>query len=134
MAKTAKPKTAIQIAADKARDALAAAKDRDAKGSNDTTKKAVEHAKTALAPALKAENRERFTGVGGGRVAKALSVLDTLKQIANRRTYEYSKADIDAAVNAIKAKLAEVEKTFETALATTPTAEKKAAPKAFKFE
>jgi hypothetical protein len=134
MAKTAKPKSKAQIAADQARKAYSDAKERDAKGSNATTKAAVDHAKTTMTVAVKVENRGRFLDVGGGRFGKILSTLDTLKQVANRRTYEYSQPDIDKAFASIDAKVAEVKATFVTAMQTAPTAEKKAAPKVFKFE
>jgi hypothetical protein len=134
MARTAKAKSKIGIAADTARKALADAKERNAKNSTDTTKKAVEHAEGIAKAAVKAENRERFVNVGGGRIGKAIALLETLRQVANRRSYEYTQADIDKAMTAIDAKVADIKSVFVAALATPVAAEKKTTEKkAFEF-
>jgi hypothetical protein len=134
MAKTAKPKTKISIAADAARKAYNDAKDRDTKTSTAQTKAALDHAKTTKATAEKAEARERFLNIGGGRVGKSIAVIETLRQIANRRSYEYSATDIDKAFAGIDAKVAEIKAVFTAAMQSPVAAEKKPAPKVFKFE
>jgi len=134
MTKTAKAKTKVGLATNYARKVLADAKERDAKSSTETTVKAVTHAKEALAVAVDAENRERFLSLGGGRVGKIIATIETFGQVANRRSYNYSAADITKAFAAVDAKLAATKAIFQTALATVPSAEKKAVPAAFKFE
>jgi hypothetical protein len=134
MAKTAKAKTKIQIEADKAREALAKAKEAHSKNANDTTLKAVGHAMTVKNAAEKAENRERFLSLGGGRVGKVIATIETLRQCTNRKSFEFTADDWTKAKAAMTAKIADIDKAFEIALATVPTADKKAAPATFKFE
>jgi hypothetical protein len=134
MARKAKAKSKVALAAEAARKALADAKERNAKNSTPTTVAAVSHAATILKDAVAKENRERFLTIGGGRVAKTLAVLETLKQVANRKSYDYSAADIEKATSAINHKVGEIEAAFAAALATPVAADRKTATvKAFEF-
>lgn len=81
--------------------------------------------KTAPATAAKADNktpRERFLSVGANRVGKAIKALRNVKQIANRKTYEYTPAEIEKATRALRAEMEVVEKTFRDAIEGKTTA------------
>lgn len=115
---TAEP-TSIQKAAEAARTALATAKEKLSKQDNATNKAAADHAETRLKDAVKAENRERFENVGGGRVAKIINAIGTLKNVSARRLYEYDATDVTNAFQAIRAELDKTEKAFTSALSTS---------------
>lgn len=131
MARTKSDQTPIQKAAETARAAYSQAKDKLAKADNATNKAAVDHAETRMREAIKNENRERFENIGGGRVAKAIAVIGTLKNVSNRRSYEYTADDVSTAFTAIRAALKASEDAFTNALATT--SEKKTSGIAAKF-
>lgn len=131
MARTKSDQTPIQKAAETAKTAYATAKDKLTKQDNATNKAAVDHAETRMRDAVKAENRERFESIGGGRVAKAIAVIGTLKNVSNRRSYEYNAEDVTKAFGAIRAALKTSEDAFNAALSTTT--EKKTAGLAAKF-
>lgn len=131
MARTAKAKSAVTVAADKARADLKAAKEKHEKSATEANKKAVETAGAKLKDAVALENRERFENVGGGRVAKLLKTFEGVEAVANRRAYSFDKEDIDAMFKAIDAAYDSAKAAFDRALSTT--SEKKGGDPAAKF-
>lgn len=133
-----KTATAAREAVKASKEALGAAKEKLAKADTDANKKAVaaaeERVKAAeekLKVAAKAENRERFENVGGGRVAKVLGMLKNLKGVANRRTYDFDSEDVKAMFAALQGELNSAKDAFERSL--TATTEKKAGVAKEKF-
>ncbi len=94
MAKTAKAKTPVTIAADKARDAYKKAKEANTKADNATTQKALADAKTARDTAVTAESRERFLTIGNARVLKASAALSQIGKMNQPRSYIYNEEDL----------------------------------------
>ncbi len=94
MAKTAKEKTKISLAADKARADYSKAKDANTKADNATTKKALEEAKTVRDAAVKSEARERFVNIASARVKKAVAALNQIGKMNQPRSYSYTEEDI----------------------------------------
>lgn len=86
--------THIQKTAAVARDKFAKAQEAVAKNKTAATEAAVASAKTEMEAANKAENRERFTRVGGARVGKVISSIENVGKLAKPRAYEFSEADI----------------------------------------
>jgi hypothetical protein len=71
------------------------------------------------APAKKTETksaRERMTTVGTKRVSKVLKALRNLQPVANRKSYEYTSADVTKIFSAIDAEVSAVKATFNAAL------------------
>jgi hypothetical protein len=73
---------------------------------------------TGAAPAKKDNKtpRERFTSVGAKRVSKALKALRNLQPVANKKSYEFSAADVDKLSGALRSELNAVETAFKNAL------------------
>ncbi len=94
MAKTAKEKTPVMKAADKARADYTKAKEVNVKTDNAATKKALEDAKTARDTAVKAEARERFVSIASARVKKAVVALNQIGKMNQPRSYSYTEEDI----------------------------------------
>lgn len=148
MAKPKKAPSAAMLAAEAAREALksakealTAAKDKLAKADTDANKKAVATAEARVKEAdektktaVKAENRERFKGVGGGRVAKLLTALKNLKGVANRRTYEFSEDDVSKMFAAINAEVKSARDAFDRSLTATTEKKPGAAKEVFNFD
>lgn len=101
MAKQKSEKTAVQIAADKAREAYAKAKEANEKSDNATTQKHLADAKAARDAAVAAERRERFERVGGGRVSTAINALVNVGKLNVPASYSYTESDIAKAESAI---------------------------------
>ncbi len=61
--------------------------------------------------------RERFLSVGASRVGKAIKAVRNVRNIASRKSYEYSEPEVRKALAAIRAEVDGLEKTFNDALA-----------------
>lgn len=105
MAKKAAEKTPAQKATEAARAKLTTAEKANADKPTDATKKAMTDAQSALKECIKAENRERFVRVAGGRVKKARTALRNLANVASPRSYLYDASDVDKAEKALTAEL-----------------------------
>lgn len=89
--------------------------------------------KPASAPAKKADNktpRQRFLDVGTKRANKAIKSVRNLNNIANRKSYEYTEAEANKLLSALRSELTKVENTFKAALSGTGG---KAAEEGFTF-
>lgn len=129
MAKAKTELSPIQIAAKNARAKVEKATEAVTKTKNAQTEKALADAESELAVAVRAENRERFERVGGGRVAKALSSLDNIAKLAKPRSYEYSDSDVAK----MEAAITSAAVTAVTALRNAKQAKKAGAVAGFKF-
>lgn len=114
MAKTAQAETAVQVAANKARDTYAKAKDANEKNDNANTQATLAKAKDAMKEAVKAENRERFMNVGKRRTLKARAAILQLVKVANPKGYDFTPEE----GKKIVAGLVEAVKKVETAFAS----------------
>lgn len=135
MAKTKKAPTPVMIAAEAAREAYKTANDAwDAASKNDdgtpkgkaaeAAKAKRDEAKAARDAAEKAENRERFKTLGGGRVNRAVAGVKLLSNIANLRMYDFTQADVDKITTALDAAVKGVKTAFTEALSPTGKAAK----------
>lgn len=132
MVGVARQKSPLEKAGEAARAALSKAKEAHEKNPNATTKAALDAASAKAKDATKAENRERFVKIGGARTTIAIAKLGALAKVANKRSYEFSEADIAKMVAAIEAELNGMREVFLASLKTGP---KTAAVKnVFKFD
>ncbi|MDE2021222.1 MAG: hypothetical protein KGJ13_12875 [Patescibacteria group bacterium] len=117
MAKKKAEKTPVQLAADKAREHYKAAKEKSEKApNNDVLKNATKASQEKMREAIAAECRERFLRVGAIRVTKAIKALETLRQVANPRSYQFTEDDVGKALARIKREYEATALAFETAL------------------
>lgn len=86
--------SAIGKAAQVARDKHAKAVETATKTKSVANDAAVGTAKAEMDAANKAENRERFTRVGGARVSKVISSIENVGKLAKPRSYDFGEADI----------------------------------------
>lgn len=117
--RTKKEATPAQKAVDAAKTAYDTAKDKHTKQANDANTTALAKAKMALNNALAAVNRERFENVVGGRVAKLITTIQTLRNGSNRRSYGYTEADVQKMFASIDGELKMTRNAFESALKST---------------
>lgn len=66
--------------------------------------------------ATDAESRERFLRVGAIRVTKAIKALETLRAVANPRSYKFGEEDVSKVLAALKREYEATAHAFETAL------------------
>ena len=117
MAKKKAEKTPVQLAADKAREHYKACKEKSDKApNNDSLKATTKAAQEKMRAAVDAECRERFLRVGAIRVTKAIKALETLRQVANPRSYKFGEEDVGKALAALKKEYEATANAFETAL------------------
>ena len=66
---------------------------------------------------MKADNEKRtkFVKLAEGRVQAALTAIRKIGNLANRRSYEFSEADIKKIMKAMRDALAETERKFDPA-------------------
>ena len=133
MAKPKSEPTPAMKAAEKARAAYDAARKLHAKQANDANLKAVATARTALSEATTKVNRERFENIAGGRVAKALTVIGSLRNCANRRSYQYESDDVSTMFTALETELKNAKAEFDKALTVTPSDKKATGAAKFTF-
>lgn len=81
--------------------------------------------KAAVKAKAKETARKRFLEVGAARVSKAIKSLRSVRNCANRKTYEYSKPEAEKAILALRQELTAVENEFRNQLEgkTTSTGE-----------
>lgn len=96
--------------------AYAAAKEKDAKGSTDATKKTLETAHTALKTATVTVNTERFSRVGSARVTKAVAMIGQVAAVFNPRSYVYTPAQGEAAIKHLRDAADAAEAAFKASL------------------
>jgi vacuolar-type H+-ATPase subunit D/Vma8 len=94
MAREAKEKTPAQKKVLELRQKLALAKEAQTKNDNEKTQAAVKKAQEELAPAVAAENRERFTTIAGARVKKIRVAMRNLKGVNSLRSYQFDESDV----------------------------------------
>lgn len=56
--------------------------------------------------------KEKFTRLAENRVNNALKQIQLIGNLSDTRTYEYSKADVDAIVKALKSAVNDLERSF----------------------
>jgi len=56
--------------------------------------------------------REKFTRLAESRVNNALKQIQLIGNLSDTRTYEYSKADVDAILKALKTAVTDLEHSF----------------------
>ncbi len=112
MAKPKATKTAVQIAADKARDAFNKAKEAHEKAGNAANKAALDKATEARNSAVEVENAERFVNVGGNRTRKARAAIRQLIKVANPKSYKFNADQSGKIITGLKQAVAEVERAF----------------------
>ncbi len=95
MANTPKEKTPKQKATEAAYKALVTAREALEKNANAHNKTAVANAETIYNNAKDAERRERFVTVGRDRAELVSIKLAALAKCANKKSYEFTSADID---------------------------------------
>jgi hypothetical protein len=92
----------------------------------ETTAKALDAAKTAVADQQKIVNRERFIRVAGGRVNKARAAIANLANVAAPRSYTYDESDVAKAESvlgeAVKATIAKMRSALASGNAKTAKA------------
>lgn len=109
-------KTELQKAGDAARAAYKAAKEAADKSGKQPDKDRAAKAKDAMAVAMKAEARERWTKGGKARVNKVLQSLTVLGNCANLKYYGFQEPEVVKAFDAIAAKASAVRAKFDGAL------------------
>lgn len=99
-----------------ARNALDAAKEKDAKASTPATKTALEQATKAFNDATAVANAERFRRVGKTRTEGVVLGLKNVAAIFNPKTYVFNKEQADKVLAAVRDAVADLETTVERAL------------------
>ena len=123
-AKDPNAKTAAEKALEAAKEKHRHAVEANTKNSTATTVAAVKTAREALDKAITADNRDRFKRVAGNRVTKALTALDNLVKVANPRSYEFTQADVEKFMPALKERIKEIDGAFARALSNSGDGEK----------
>lgn len=100
------------------------------KPTKDTEAK-VSSAKSAVASAIHAENRERFERVGGTRVKKARVALRNLGAVSTLRSYTYTESDVAKVESVLGAELKSAVAKMRAGL--TPSAKTQKAEDDFTF-
>ena len=59
------------------------------------------------------QGRQKFVRLAEGRVQGALSAIRKIGNLSNRRSYEYSDADVKKIMKALRDALADVERKFD---------------------
>lgn len=127
-----KAATPAMIAMEKAKEAYKGAKERNEKQDNDASKAALAKSKEKLAETTDMVNRERFENVIGIRVGKIISMIQTLRNGSNRRSYTYTEADVTKMFEGIGSELKVTQATFVSALKAGGK-DKAATPAKFSF-
>lgn len=116
MAKPKSTPTAIQKAAEAARERYQAANEAFKKNENDKTKKARDDAQTALKTAADAERKERFEKVGTNRTKIARAAIRNVGKCFDPKGYAFDKAQADKILAGIDAAVADVRKAINVGL------------------
>lgn len=117
MAKPKSEPTAIQKAAEAARERVKKAKEAHEKAATEPNKKALEAAQAALKTAIAAENEERFRKVAASRTKAARAAIRNVGKAFNPKGYKFNKDQADKVMSGLKEAISDTEKAIQAGLA-----------------